>query len=106
MTEIIAYRIGSSITYKGKVIPKNKRLLQWQFALLDKGKSGKTKTKKHTLSFMWSVVSGKRLIYLDGVQKHFSQGEYIVYYDMFLFFVYTKETFSHMCPTCSEKGCG
>lgn len=105
MTEIIAYRIGSSIKYKGKVIAKNKRLLQWQFALVNKSRSGKTKIEKHTLSFMWSVASGKRLIYLDGVQKHFSQGEYICVYHMFCLLCVYFETFSHMCPL-APKECG
>ena len=101
MTEIIAYRIGSSIKYKGKVIAKNKRLLQWQFALVNKSKRGKTKIEKHTLSFMWSVASGKRLIYLDGVQKHFSQGEYIL--DT-VFCVLLLDLFSHALRRNVDEG--
>ncbi|GFH50381.1 hypothetical protein CTEN210_06857 [Chaetoceros tenuissimus] len=70
------FKISSSIENRGKRIAKSKRVLNWKFAF-EKPNEVNPKSKKveeHTISLVWSLNSGKRTIYMDGVKQDFDNG--------------------------------
>jgi len=73
------YKIRSYRKDCGKKIKSSKRTLTWRFGLAkERGGILKGKRKKeHEITLIWSVASGKRIVLLDGLQRHYSQGVWI-----------------------------
>mmetsp|Transcript_20789 Transcript_20789/g.30733 ORF Transcript_20789/g.30733 Transcript_20789/m.30733 type:complete len:369 (-) Transcript_20789:220-1326(-) len=73
------YKVRSYRKDCGKKIKSSKRTLTWRFGLAkERGGILKGKRKKeHEITLIWSVASGKRIVLLDGLQRHYSQGVWI-----------------------------
>lgn len=71
------FKIYSSIENRGKRIAKSKRVLNWKFAIEKPNEvhPNSKKIEEHTISLVWSLNSGKRTIYMDGVKQNFDNGE-------------------------------
>lgn len=71
------FKICSSIENRGKRIAKSKRVLNWKFAIEKPNEvhPNSKKIEEHTISLVWSLNSGKRTIYMDGVKQNFDNGE-------------------------------
>jgi len=74
------YQVNFTATNTGKQIASTKRKVYWRFGFCcqDDMSAGATGTEcrgeEHEVIFKWSISSGKRGIYLDGHQVHFSLG--------------------------------
>ena len=79
--ELQIYKVRFHRKDCGKNIKSSKRVLTWRFGLA-KGTGGifggifggKQTKKEHEITLIWSVTSGKRVILIDGLQRHYSQG--------------------------------
>ncbi len=73
----IFYQVDSSATASGKIIASTKRRACWTYgtAIDDQNKIGASlRGREHTVSFEWSLASGKKRVFHDSIEVHYSVG--------------------------------
>ncbi|CAB9509987.1 expressed unknown protein [Seminavis robusta] len=72
------YQIDFQAVASGKVVASSKRKVRWRFGFpnqqaLSEGRTGvECRGEEHDIVLIWSVASGKRQLYMDGREVHFS----------------------------------
>lgn len=73
-----AYQIDFQAVASGKMIASSKRKVRWRFGFpnqqaMTAGRTGvDCRGEEHDIVIIWSVASGKRQVYMDGSEIHFS----------------------------------
>lgn len=77
-TRYPVYQIDFQAVASGKMIASSKRKVRWRFGFpnqqaLSAGRTGADcRGEEHDIVIIWSVTSGKRQVYFDGTEIHFS----------------------------------
>jgi hypothetical protein len=71
--KIEIFKVKSFYKDCGKKFKTSKRILTWRFGLATPFE-GSANIEEHEITLIWSMISGKRFVLLDGKQRHFSQG--------------------------------
>lgn len=77
-TRFPVYQIDFQAVAAGKTIASTKRKIRWRFGFPNKqalaaGRTGiDCRGEEHDVVVIWSITSGKRQVYMDGTEIHFS----------------------------------
>jgi len=67
------YRVSCTVSNCGKRIPKSKQIIKWRFGLVKKEGDQYSAGNEQEITIISSIRSAKRIVLLNGVQKHLSQ---------------------------------
>lgn len=77
---VSAYQLDFSVQDMGRRIASSKRKITWRFGFpnneaIERGLVGEAcRGEEHEVALVWSVQSGKRYIFHNGVELHYAQG--------------------------------
>jgi len=102
------YQIDFSAVACGKNVASSKRRIRWRFGFsnkeaLDSGETGTAcRGEEHDVTLIWSVASGKRLIFSDGQELHYSTNRSGVFeYSWTMRGNHVIKVIAHATPTMS-----